>query len=88
MAAASPSKATPPRRKFLFVDDDAAAISVAREVLAQRDLALGTDAAPQASIKALEAGFFLYLVKPLDAGQLSEALDYALEFSALERAEL
>src|SRR5204862_54775 len=44
MAAPSPGKATPPRRKFLFVDDDAAAIGVAREVLAQRGLALLTAA--------------------------------------------
>jgi DNA-binding response OmpR family regulator len=51
-------------------------------------LALGADAAPEASIKALEAGIFHYLVRPLDAGHLAEALDYALEFSALERAEL
>jgi CheY-like chemotaxis protein len=51
-------------------------------------LALGDDAAPEASMKALEAGIFQYLAKPLDAGHLTEALDFALEFSALERAEL
>jgi putative two-component system response regulator len=51
-------------------------------------LALGVDAAPEVSIKALEAGIFHYLVSPLDAAHLTEALDYALEFSALERAEL
>ena len=50
-------------------------------------LALGIDASAQAAVKALEAGFFLYLVKPLDATALSDALDYALEFRALERAE-
>ena len=51
-------------------------------------LALGTDAKPEAAVKALEAGFFLYLVSPLNVRHLTEALDYALEFSALERTEL
>lgn len=51
-------------------------------------IALGENAAPEAAVKALEAGFFQYLVRPLDARHLAEALDYALEFSALERAEL
>ena len=51
-------------------------------------LGLGTDAAAEAAVKALEAGFFHYLVKPLQAGPLTEALDYALEFAALERSEL
>ena len=51
-------------------------------------IALAENAAPEASVKALEAGFFHYLVKPLQAGPLTEALDYALEFAALERAEL
>ena len=51
-------------------------------------LALGIDATPQAAVKALEAGFFLYLAKPLQPGPLGDALGYALEFSALERAEL
>ena len=50
-------------------------------------LALGADAAPTAAVKSLEAGFFLYLTKPLQAAPLREALDYALEFAALERAE-
>lgn len=141
MAARSPSKTALPRRTLLYVEDDAGAISVAREVIAKRDLvlavapdldqamtlarrkspevmlinvdlaalgaasllkilranpatqgapvlALGRDASPKAALKALEAGVFLYLVRPLDAGHLSEALDYALEFSALERMEL
>jgi CheY-like chemotaxis protein len=141
MAAPSPSKSAPRRRTFLYVDNDEAAIAVAREVLAQRDLvlvtaadaeravtlarrtrpevmlinvdlaaagapgllrlldanpetqavpvlALGRDAAPQAAVNALEAGFFHYLVSPLDARHLAAALDYALEFSALERTEL
>ena len=50
-------------------------------------LALGADATPKAAVKSLEAGFFLYLAKPPQAGPLLEALDYALEFGALERAE-
>jgi CheY-like chemotaxis protein len=51
-------------------------------------VALSADAASEAAVKALEAGFFHYLVKPLQTGPLTEALDYALEFAALERAEL
>ena len=50
-------------------------------------LALGADATPKTAVKSLEAGFFLYLAKPPQAGPLLEALDYALEFAALERAE-
>ena len=50
-------------------------------------LALGADAAPRAAVKSLEAGFFLYLAKPPQAGPLLEALEYALEFGAPERAE-
>ena len=141
MAARSPSKPAPKRRTFLYVDEDAAATAVVREVLAKRDLllvtaadsrrafilarrtrpevmlinvdlaaagtavllnllranpgtqaapvlALGRDASPEAAVKALEAGYFHYLVSPLNARHLADALDYALEFSALERAEL
>ena len=51
-------------------------------------VALADDALPEAAVKALHAGFFHYLVKPLVTGPLTEALDYALEFAALERAEL
>ena len=50
-------------------------------------LAMGADGAPEAALKSLEAGFFQYLAKPLQAALLGEALDYALEFAALERAE-
>ena len=50
-------------------------------------LAEGADSAPAAAVKSLEAGFFQYLAKPLQAGPLGEALDYALEFAALEDAE-
>ena len=50
-------------------------------------LALGANAAPEAIVKALEAGFFQYLTKPLQAGPFVEALDFALEFAAVERSE-
>lgn len=50
-------------------------------------LALGADAAPEATAKALEAGFFHYLTKPLKPEPFMETLGHALEFAALERAE-
>ena len=50
-------------------------------------LALGGNAAPAAIVKALEAGFFQVLAKPLQAEPFMEALDFALEFAAVERAE-
>jgi len=50
-------------------------------------LALGANAAPGAIKKALEAGFFHYLTKPLEPGRFTQALDDALEFAAQERAE-
>jgi CheY-like chemotaxis protein len=50
-------------------------------------LALSANAAPAAIVKVLEAGFFHYLIRPLQAGPFMEALDYALEFAALERTE-
>ena len=50
-------------------------------------LALSANAAPDAVVKGLEAGFFHYLTQPLKAAPFMEALDYALEFAALERAE-
>ena len=50
-------------------------------------LALSANAAPAAMVRGLEAGFFLYLIQPLQAGPFMEALDYALEFAALERSE-
>ena len=50
-------------------------------------LALGANAAPEAVVKALEAGFFQYLTKPLQAGPFMEALAFALEFHAVERSE-
>ena len=50
-------------------------------------LALGANAAPEAVVKGLEAGFFQYLTKPLQAGPFMEALAFALEFDAVERSE-
>ena len=50
-------------------------------------LALGANAAPKAIVKALEAGFFQVLTKPLQAAPFLEALAFALEFAAVERSE-
>jgi CheY-like chemotaxis protein len=50
-------------------------------------LALGTDAKPSVITQSLEAGVFLYLAKPLQAQPFMEALAFALEFAAAERAE-
>jgi CheY-like chemotaxis protein len=50
-------------------------------------LALSANAAPAAIVKGLEAGFFHYLTQPLQGRPLMEALDYALEFTALEQSE-
>jgi CheY-like chemotaxis protein len=50
-------------------------------------LALGANTAPAAIVRALEAGFFQYLTKPLQAGAFMEALAFALEFAAVERSE-
>jgi len=50
-------------------------------------LALGGNAAPEAIVRALEAGFFQYLAKPLRAEPFMEALVFALEFAAVERSE-
>jgi CheY-like chemotaxis protein len=50
-------------------------------------LAVSANASPEATVKALEAGFFQVLKKPLQAGPFMEALDFALEFAAVERSE-
>jgi CheY-like chemotaxis protein len=50
-------------------------------------LALAANLAPEAVVKALEAGFFQVLNKPLQPGAFREALAFALEFTAVERAE-
>jgi CheY-like chemotaxis protein len=50
-------------------------------------LALGANTSPKAIVKALEAGFFQVLTKPLQAAPFLEALAFALEFAAVERSE-
>jgi CheY-like chemotaxis protein len=50
-------------------------------------LALGVSVPPEAIVKGLEGGFFQVLAKPLQAGPFKEALDFALEFAAVERSE-
>ena len=50
-------------------------------------LALSANGAPDAMVKALEAGFFHYLTKPMKTEPFLEALGNALEFAARERAE-
>ena len=50
-------------------------------------LALGAEAGPGAVTQCIEAGLFLYLAKPLLAEPFIDALDYALEFVAVERSE-
>ena len=50
-------------------------------------LALSANAAPGAMAKALEAGFFHYLIKPVQTEPFMQALGDALEFAARERAE-
>jgi len=50
-------------------------------------LALGANASPATVVNAIDAGFFHYLAKPLQAAPFLEALAYALEFTAAERAE-
>lgn len=50
-------------------------------------LAIGSDTAPQAARQSVEAGYFQYLARPVQAGELRDALDYALEFAAVDGAE-
>jgi CheY-like chemotaxis protein len=64
--------------KALRADPDTAATPV---------LALGAELAPKALVATLEAGFFQVLAKPLQAAPLLAALDFALEFTAVERSE-
>lgn len=88
------ARAEPP--ELMLIDVDLVAIG-ARELMkllranpATQDapiLALGANMAPDTVVKGLEAGFFHYLTKPVDGEALMEALAYALEFSAQERAE-
>ena len=50
-------------------------------------LALAAEAKPSVVTENLEAGVFVYLVEPLQAQPFLEALAFALEFAAAERAE-
>ena len=50
-------------------------------------LALSANAAPAAIMKGLEAGFFQYLTKPIQPTAFTEALAFAREFAAIDRAE-
>jgi DNA-binding NtrC family response regulator len=83
--------------EVLLINVDLAALGLASLIYILRGnpglqvaplLALGGDAAPEAAARACYAGFFQYLARPLDSGHLTAALDFALEFSARERAEL
>ena len=49
--------------------------------------ALTAKAMPDAITQGLAAGFFRYLTKPIDVGELLEAVDSALEFSRAHPAE-
>jgi CheY-like chemotaxis protein len=84
------------RPEAILIDVDLAGMSALEFMKALRAdpatkatpiLALGANAAPEAIVKALEAGFFQYLTKPLQAGPFMEAFDFALEFAAVERSE-
>ena len=65
----------------------AAVVSTRPATEATPILALGANASPEAIVKALEAGFFQVLAKPLRAKPFMEALAFALEFAAVERSE-
>ena len=84
------------RPEAILIDVDLAGMSALEFMKALRAdpatqatpiLALGASAAPEVIVKALEAGFFQYLTKPLQAKPFMEALDFALEFAAVERSE-
>jgi len=50
-------------------------------------LAIGSDTAPQTARKNIEAGYFQYLPRPVQAAELRDALNYALEFTTADGAE-
>ena len=84
------------RPEAILIDIDLAGMSALEFMKALRAdpatettpiLALGANAAPEAVVEGLEAGFFQVLAKPLQAGPFMEALDFALEFAAVERSE-
>jgi CheY-like chemotaxis protein len=84
------------RPEVILIDLDIAGVSALEFLMALRIdpatettpvLALGASVAPEAVVKALEAGFFQVLAKPLRAAPFREALAFALEFAAVERSE-
>ena len=84
------------RPHVILIDIDRAGMSAAEFVKVLRAepatettpvLALAANTAPEAIVKALEAGFFQVLAKPLQAAPFMEALAFALEFTAVERSE-
>lgn len=84
------------RPEAILIDVDLAGMSALEFMKALRAdpatqatplLALGANARPEGIVKALEAGFFQYLIKPLQAEAFMEALAFALEFAAVERSE-
>jgi CheY-like chemotaxis protein len=51
-------------------------------------IALSANAVPRDIEKALEAGFFKYLTKPLKVNQFMNALDGALDFAQSESGHI
>ena len=79
-----------PLRTVLYVEDNPANLELVEEIIARRAdlstahipiIALSANAMPHDIKKALAAGFFNYLTKPIKVNQLLEALDVALKFS-------
>jgi len=84
------------RPDVMFVDVDPAAsgglplVQILRANAATQAtaiLAIGSDTAPQTARKNIEAGYFQYLARPVQAAELRDALDYALEFTTADGAE-
>jgi len=84
------------RPDVMFVDVDPAAsgglplVQILRANAATQAtaiLAIGSDTAPQTARKNIEAGYFQYLPRPVQAAELRDALNYALEFTTADGAE-
>jgi len=65
--------------KLLHADSSTAHIPV---------IAISVNATPPDIAKGLKAGFFLYLSKPINAAELLDALDVALEFSGSNAVQI